>query len=194
MTAIDIGANVGVHTVRMASAVGANGRVYAFEPNPEVFARLQRNIELNGFGNVEIFRQGIAESAGEVTLYVNSSSNWNRNSTMVEDPRGPDNVPVQVRVCPLDNLFPSGPVDFIKIDVEGLDLSVLRSAIGIMSTRRPTVLFEYSPHYLRMRGETWNDYAALLQSVRYGAYRFTGEALTSAPSAQDFLNICARPR
>ncbi len=193
MHALDVGANVGIHAMRMAAAVGVRGRVSCFEPNPEVRFRLERNIALNAFTNIEVHPVGISEQTGKAILYVNDLRDWNRSATMVRDPDAQSSIPVSVDVCQLDALFSVEKVDFIKVDVDGLDLPVLRSAMKILATHRPVVLFEYSPHFLRLRGESWDDFADLFRQVRYEAFQLDGTRVITPPTFDSYLNIWARP-
>ena len=64
MTVLDIGANIGYYTVLMASRVGKNGRVIAFEPNPVIYNELIDNIALNGFNNVQTLHMALADTTG----------------------------------------------------------------------------------------------------------------------------------
>ncbi len=61
---IDVGANIGTHTLKAASLIKSNGRVYAYEPRPTVFGFLQKNIHLNGFINIEVFNVALGEKEG----------------------------------------------------------------------------------------------------------------------------------
>ena len=66
MTVIDAGANIGQYTVLSAQAVGPGGRVLSFEPSPRNFARLEENVQMNEFRNVQLFRSALWDS--EATL------------------------------------------------------------------------------------------------------------------------------
>src|SRR5205807_1845884 len=55
MVFVDVGANIGIHTLHAARAVGASGMVYSFEPDPKTFAVLQQNVRANGIQRVELF-------------------------------------------------------------------------------------------------------------------------------------------
>ena len=69
-TAIDVGANVGVFTVVLARAVGADGRVIAYEPFGDNVARLEDNVRRNGLANVRVERAAVADRTGEATLQL----------------------------------------------------------------------------------------------------------------------------
>ena len=68
--ALDVGANVGAHTLTLSRLVGAAGHVLAFEPNPAIRKRLQANIELNGMSQVSVYAQALAEENGCLQLRV----------------------------------------------------------------------------------------------------------------------------
>jgi len=67
---LDIGANVGLISLLAAKRVGGTGRVYAFEPVPEIFVRLQENIALNGFNNIEPVPLALSSQRGMATISI----------------------------------------------------------------------------------------------------------------------------
>jgi FkbM family methyltransferase len=67
---VDIGANIGYYSVIAASAVGDNGKVFAFEPDPTNYDLLEQNIAANGFENVRAFRKAVSSSSDERYLYL----------------------------------------------------------------------------------------------------------------------------
>jgi FkbM family methyltransferase len=120
-TVIDVGANVGWYTIIASKVVGKNGRVIAFEPEPENFAILKRNVLVNGCDNVTVEQKALSDATGTLTLYQNANSvlhstvfDWKQGAISVEALRLDDY---------LENRF--GKVDFVKIDVEGAEPMVL---------------------------------------------------------------------
>ena len=75
---VDVGANVGVHTVRLARLVGADGEVIAIEPDPDLVQRANRNIALNGVANVRVISAAASERAGQMRLFRPSPHDTNR--------------------------------------------------------------------------------------------------------------------
>lgn len=156
---IDVGANIGYDTVVAASIVGKPGRVFSFEPHPENFKMLKKSVEANEFSNVDAFQLGVACRPGKFTLY-SSTSNQGAHSTL--DPSvvapattgdGSGNVKkVSIDVVSLDEFLPtlesfSGRFDLMKVDTEGLDISVLLSAKNIImeNSDKAAILFEGWP-------------------------------------------------
>lgn len=66
---LDIGANIGYMTLLAANKVGDKGRVFSFEPNPDVLPYLQENVRFNKLGNTTIENSAVSKSNGEATLY-----------------------------------------------------------------------------------------------------------------------------
>ena len=123
MTAIDVGANVGYHTLRMAIEVGPGGRVIAVEPASPVVTRLRRNLSLNELKNVEI----VVAALGDHDL---EAARLRLQSSYPLSGRGASEA-VLVRVARLDSLVLErqlNRVDLIKIDVDGQEAKVLRGA------------------------------------------------------------------
>lgn len=194
-TAFDIGANVGLHTLRMADLVGQRGSVYAFEPNPEVYGRLQRNVALNGFSHVRTFSCGVGP-AGQATLHVNCAGNWNRNATLLADPQAGDTVGVEIPIIPLDDLWRQAgtpPVDLIKIDIEGYELSALKSGLAMLRECRPLILSEFSPHYCGLQGISWTDVETFYASLGYQLRSLDGASQAEPQATPHGYNFAAVP-
>jgi FkbM family methyltransferase len=121
-TVIDVGANVGWYTIIASKFVGNNGRVIAFEPEPENFAILKRNVLANGCDNVTLEQKALSNAAGELTLYLDEA-NKGRHSTVL-DWKGKT---IKVEALRLDDYLENRfkKVDFVKIDVEGAEPMVL---------------------------------------------------------------------
>lgn len=154
--AIDIGANFGMHTLVMASQVGPGGQVIAFEPIPENLRLLRRNIDLNRFHNrVRIFESAISDLA-QPRIAMNVDSDSLEPSASIVTATS-ECVSLSVDNQSLDTALadvPDGRDCFIKIDVEGAELSVLRSGIGFLKRVRPKLLIEIHDYALPQFGDS----------------------------------------
>ncbi len=121
--ALDVGANVGAYTLLLGRWVRPGGRVYAFEPAPEAFGGLSAHVRLNGLEDgVTCVRAAASSSTGTATLSVDGLSGANR----LDASAGGERVATVTLddFCRREGIRPS----FIKIDVEGAELGVLRGA------------------------------------------------------------------
>ncbi|HET7231340.1 MAG TPA: FkbM family methyltransferase [Longimicrobium sp.] len=121
--ALDVGANVGAYTLLLGAWVRPGGRVYAFEPAPEAFGGLSRHVALNGLGGVVTpVRAAVSARTGTATLAVDGLSGANRLDASAAGERV-ETVTLD-DFCRREGIRPT----FIKIDVEGAELDVLRGA------------------------------------------------------------------
>jgi len=143
-TVIDIGANIGYFTTLLAKLVGPKGKVFAFEPDPRNFSLLQRTIERNGWSHVVAEQKAVSNKAGEFTLYQHKA--WSANSLTQDECVST----VKVQVVALDEYFPHGKVDFIKMDTDGSEPLVIEGMHKLIS-RSPNIkiLTEYAPGNLK---------------------------------------------
>lgn len=150
MTVADIGANVGYYSLIAAKLVGNNGKVYAFEPEPENYELLVRNIEINGYTNVVPVNKAVSNECGKTKLFINrvSSSRHSFSQNNVTDEAGS----VEVEIITLDEFFKGEKVDFIKMDVEGAEGLILDGARQILSQDRLTIIMEFWPTGLNNLG------------------------------------------
>jgi FkbM family methyltransferase len=148
---LDVGAHIGYYTVVAAKIVGAAGHVHAFEPSPDSYRRLVRNVELNALENVTMHELAVDEEAGTAILYEPTGQN---SGLATLDPvlAAKSTLPareVQVRVAPVSAVVPGDDlrrVRVIKIDVEWHELGVLRSLRPLFELGNPLAVFvEWNP-------------------------------------------------
>ena len=133
MRIIDAGANTGNHTLFFAAAMEAES-VIPIEPHPRAMAAIRAMVAENSLENVDLSLLGYAIGAGEGRLAPVDSVTAGLGATHYKaDARG------DIRLARLDDLA-KGPVDFIKIDVEGMEMDVLAGAAGLIA-RHPPILF-----------------------------------------------------
>ncbi len=128
MVVIDVGANIGYHTLHAARLVGPTGQVYAVEPGPDNLDCLRENVRFNQFDNIEILPYAAGAERRHQDFYLKANQ-----ATHGFYRTGVSRVisTLRVRLVPLDEVI-KGPVDFVKIDVEGAEIEVLRGMQGIL--------------------------------------------------------------
>jgi FkbM family methyltransferase len=144
---IDVGANVGVHTVRLAKLVGAAGEVIAIEPDAGVAERNRRNIMLNDLANARVLNAAASDQAGHMRLYRPDPSDTNRARASLLRHSYLTGDTATVPVLTIDEIC-DGRVTLIKIDVEGHEAAVLRGAAAVVASYAPSIIFEYAPELL----------------------------------------------
>lgn len=158
---VDVGANIGYYALLASAWVGDAGRVVAFEPLAETFARLLRHIEINGAKNIVPLRLACAASAGTRRMLSFADSGWSHLSIGGTEGEQVEATTVDDTVESLD----LARVDVIKIDVEGADFDVLRGARRTLERFRPTVLME--THHLHRFGATVEMVCDFLRPLGY---------------------------
>lgn len=147
MTVFDIGAHHGLYTILASKMAGREGRVFAFEPSPRERAQLKRNLNLNRCKNVQVHSLALGRDAAKATLHLVDGTEDGCNSLRAPNVEQPT-TPVEVEVQALDDFLRKSriqKIDFLKMDVEGAELSVLEGASGFFATpERPVILAEIS--------------------------------------------------
>jgi len=151
VTVLDVGANVGAYTLMFATWVGAQGRVFAFEPAPDARAGLRTHVALNNLEDrVTIVPAAAAATVGDATFAVHPSGG--ASSLALASVDGGTHVKVATEtidnVCRTHALLPA----VIKIDVEGAELDVLKGARNTLTLPGLHVFVEFHPTAWRQAG------------------------------------------
>lgn len=165
-TVIDVGANIGFHTLESALLVGPSGRVIAIEAAPPHADALRRSLELNAMRNVVVVEAAVGERTGEALLALPSSGNLGMFT--LGPVSGSEAYTVALRT--LDDILsaqPPSPIDLIKIDIEGSELAALRGAARTLRTHQPAVLIELNESALRRCGASSQQVKTLLRKAGY---------------------------
>jgi FkbM family methyltransferase len=123
---LDVGANVGLYSLLLASALGSSGQVIAFEPERESFEHLQDNLKLNEAGNVRPFQKALGDADGRADLFLRGG---NADSTFVWSPSLRYAGQQMVHVVQGDGFLERQNLPLprlVKVDVEGYECNVLR--------------------------------------------------------------------
>lgn len=170
---LEVGANIGWHTLLMSRLVGSNGQVHAFEPSPPIAKELTRNLRLNKISNCTIHNKALAaekgvmnfkifgpasENAGDGHLLPNTAGALDGSST---------NVPVET----LDS-FEYARCDLIKIDVEGFEPAVLYGGRETIRRCSPVIIFEYVQSHVERAGLLGLSLVEFFKDMEYSIYRF----------------------
>ena len=207
MTVLDVGANIGLHTVEASAAVGPEGRVIAFEPDPVNCSLLTENCARNECMNVTIEGRAVAAEKGETRLYqslVNFGDH--RIYDGHDDDRYNDSFrrdSILVSVTTLDDYVAAHDlrVDFVKCDIQGAEYQLWRGMQHVLADRPDLqLLMEFWPYGIRKCGD---DPATLLGELRNAGFilysldgdrlrtRGTDELLAALPD-EHFVNLlCA---
>jgi len=170
MIVLDIGANIGIHTLHMARRVGRQGRVLAFEPNVVVREELEKNISINKITNVSVLKVALWERGGEETFYF-PEDGMEAMGGLKPNSRFKVASEAKVETARLDSVLAQlniRQVDFIKIDVEGAELNVLKGAGSLLDdNQRPPIMYEANPSNSLFYSYTPDELHQFLRAKNY---------------------------
>jgi len=192
-TFVDAGANLGIYTLVAGRIVGCSGRVISIEPSVQSSPLLRRNVSLNRLTNVRTFSVALSKEAGRAWLYRDTDPCGNslgKDSSFQGDLE-------DVVTETLDKLLKQAAVehvDVIKIDVEGAEEMVLRGANDIVTSMRPTIIFEINPNAAaRLDAQPYGAWQ-LLDRLGYKFFIVRRGALFEAKLPVAACNVVAIPR
>lgn len=169
-TTYDVGGFIGLVTMFFAREAGNTGQVITFEPNPRNYSAILDHIELNGLTNVRVLQIGLGSERGTSKFVVNDrlpargTANPERQKQLLE--RGKARV-LQIEVDTMDHQIAVNSLpepDFVKIDVEGLGIDVLRGMSRTIESCRPEIFIE-------LHGVSEREIVEYLFSHNYSIYQ-----------------------
>jgi FkbM family methyltransferase len=196
---IDVGANVGIHTLAIAHHVSQGGAGVAFEPHPVNHRLLVNNLKQNHLRHVTAENVGLAEVATTLTgIGRAEGGNWSLASQ--------GDYRFEVRLVRLDDYLRDHPLprlDLMKMDVEGAELRVLRGARQTIKRFRPLIVFEVCPSWMAKMETSVSELFAELAGHGYSIHPLPVRAIAwnrrvkvddlAGLGAGAFVNLVAVP-
>ncbi|MGF1539575.1 MAG: FkbM family methyltransferase [Pleurocapsa sp.] len=164
----DIGANVGFFTIIAAKLVGNKGKVYAFEPGKDNASSIRHNATLNDFSQIEVIEKAVAETSGQGELLLAKYSGGHALATADAPPDLAGKVTVDL--VSIDELIAQNqiaPPNFVKVDVEGAELEVLKGMKETIKTYQPTIIYEIDDGDDAAYQRKYRELESYLQSLNY---------------------------
>lgn len=160
---IEVGSNIGVHTVPLAQLVGKGGFIYGYEPEVNNYYCLCGNIALNNLHNVQVFQMAIGKEKGTAKIpQINYDVKYNSGGVVVGE-QSMTGIHDIVPLMTLDS-FEYKKCDFLKIDVEGMEFDVLCGAFQLLCKFNPLVYVEYHSK------KEFENVVNLMNSINYNCY------------------------
>lgn len=171
--AVDVGAHKGSYLHWMRKAVGPEGKVIAFEPQPKLAAYLHAITNAMRWTNVAIHEVALSDSTGTATLHVPGARPSSPSASLNRAALGES--PGQQYECRLETLdrqlAGAGRVVLLKVDVEGHELQVFRGSAEMLTRDHPVILFECETRHLH--GHGMRDVFRFLESLGYKGQYFS---------------------
>jgi FkbM family methyltransferase len=195
---LDIGANVGAISFALAQLSGKKGIVHAFEPGPNFYSRFKKNLQLNPQLNGRIILHEVGLSDHMDSLPWQASEVYTGTASMDPALHEAHLKTHYLPVLPLDDFAPIKTIqkiDFIKIDVDGLELPIFRGAIETLKKYQPNLYFETTLWNEEQRVST-QEIEKLLRSLGYELYQMPEGSRELIPATFPNLgfNTIAKPK
>jgi FkbM family methyltransferase len=173
----DVGANQGLYTLWLAR-VAASGKVYAFEPDPDLFQCLENNVRTNHLQNVSTIQAAASNRSGTLAFTTNG---LNRGDNRVDAKAFQGTDTKWVRAVILDEIISHQRLDLLKVDVQGFEIEVLLGAQKTLQANPAvTIVFEFWPYGLRQAGHRPNELWDLLQEAGFSIAALAHDGRLSA--------------
>lgn len=183
MHVVDVGANIGLYSIVADRRVGAAGKVWGFEPSPESFLRLKKNLMLNGCGSVEPQRIALSDQPDTVMHLKSDRGFGDAYRYLVTSSNGTVDAGEDLETVPVTTLdrwaesHGAGRIDFMKVDIEGGEYRMLSGAQQVLRSNRDIVVFfESEPDWCRRAGCRQEDSFDLLESLGFGLYSWNNRS------------------
>jgi len=171
-TFVDVGAHIGVYSLKAAQAMGSQGHVIAIEPNPETVQKLRDNIQASGDNNIAVQPVACSDSETDLDLFAAARSNTGETSLSRANAAqaGTVRAVYHVHARPLDAILEAAGVarvDVVKIDVEGAEMLVLKGARQTLARYSPVISVELIDRQLKSMGSSIAEVTEFLRSQGY---------------------------
>lgn len=162
---LDIGANIGYYTLLFSKLVGDKGKVFAFEPDPDNFKMLRKNVDFNHCQNVILVNKAVTNKTGKINLFLDELNKGDHRTYDSHDGR----KSIRVDSIRLDDYFKDNhrKINYIKIDTQGSEGMIMKGMTKLLkSCKKIKIICEFWPMGLHKSGIQPRKYLNLLK--RFG--------------------------
>lgn len=193
MTVLDLGANIGFYTLLFADLVGEGGKVFAFEPEPNNFSTLEKNVKLNRFKNVVLVRKAVSDKTGNIDLFLSESMG---RHTIYSSGKGGKKI--KIESIKLDDFLKNytKAIDFIKMDIEGAEYAALLGMSSLLKRiKNVRIITEFMPEALRSFGIKPEKYISSLMKHGFKIYHINEKEKKIDPTTiSKIMEFCERTK
>jgi FkbM family methyltransferase len=178
---LDIGAHIGIYALCLAEWSGPNGRVFAFEPNPNTRVVLKKHVALNNFAErIEVVSQAVSDVPSEITFFASDLEGFSRLGHANPDiPLQAKATPVTVPVTSVDAFCRNRSIipDWIVMDIEGYEVAALSGARETIHAARQRlgIIVEMHPTLWALAGTSRVNFEILLDELSLKPIPLTGQ-------------------
>jgi FkbM family methyltransferase len=184
----DVGANAGYYSLHWCSRIHPEGRIHAFEPVPQTFSRLVRNVARNGLEKqIRISNIGLGNEITTTSFFLPKFSGSVAASAKNLHPEE-ENIEVVVHIDTLDRYFGMqglNRLDLMKVDVEGAELFVVKGGLDTLNRHKPLVFMELLRKWSKPFGYHPNDVIGLFADMGYACYALADGKLATFAKMTD---------
>ena len=204
MNVINIGANIGYFTLLAAREVGPQGKIFAFEPFPKTVELLQKNVDVNGYSNVDVVPMAVSDKTGTAKLALKPDSTHNFISNDISEYDTID-VPltinqrrnfiseydtIDVPLTTIDEYIKNQKIDFVIMDAEGFEPLILNGmAKTLEKNPHIQIITEYNPYTLEVAGNTGEKFIEIMENLEFNLSIVGSENMSKDMIKEKLLNI-----
>lgn len=170
-TVLDIGANIGFYAEILSDIVGSKGVVHCFEPDATNFKHLKNRC--NSLSNVSINNKAVSEKTETIKIYTSKKLNVDHRTYK------PDEYDEEINIdaISIDEYLNGKTVQFIKMDIQGFEMSAVKGMMQTLKDPNLTMLSEFWPYGMRKAGTSVLDYYLLLKQLKFHVYLIENNSL-----------------
>jgi len=180
---LDIGANIGYFSLIFAKLVGNNGRVYAFEPEPENFRILKKNLEINHYNNTMAIQKAISDKNHTIKLFLGENTSTHSIYQSSET-----SAFIDIESIKLDDFsdIQNKRIDFIKIDIEGAEIDAFKGMKNVLQKNsQVTILSELNLYLLNKFNKKPREYVEILNDLDFEIFLLDSKKKKIVPFVLD---------
>lgn len=184
-TVLDIGANIGFYAEILSNIVGENGTVHCFEPDATNFSHLKKRC--SSFSNIHINNKAVAEKTEIIKIYTSKKLNVDHRTYK------PDEYDEEINIdaISIDEYLNGKTVQFIKMDIQGFEMSAVKGMMQTLQEPNLTMLSEFWPYGMKKAETSVLAYFQLLKQLQFNVYLIENEKLIELTEEKvtSFLNL-----